>query len=192
MVPANNDLFISESFPVSLWNRHDNEGNEKGFCLFHDGIALALVNWQWLLIDAQFRGLMAQMSLSPLRLGLIEIWKGQRLQRMWRELLTTLLWFYVFGFMSYFYYYYIAYLKGMYDRKLQIVSNGEAVRVVSFLVRRNFPKRILYCCMRNSCMFEFNMLFAKILSLFFFIQKNITFSFRTESNSLLFPNLPIN
>ena len=85
--------------------------------------------------------------------------------------------------MSYFYYYYIAYLKGMYDRKLQIVSNGEAVRVVSFLVRRNFPKRILYCCMRNSCMFEFNMLFAlskkkkntcflpKYSSLFFFWYK---------------------
>ena len=78
-------------FLLACENRRDNEGNEKGFCLFHDGIALALVNWQWLLIDAQFRGLMAQMSLSPLRLGLIEIWKGQRLQRMWCELLTTLL-----------------------------------------------------------------------------------------------------
>ena len=153
-------IFISESFPVSLWNRHDNEGNEKGFCLFHDGIALALVNWQWLLIDAQFRCfLMAQMSLSQLRLGLIEIWERKRLQRMWCELLTTLLWFYVFGFMSYFYFYYIAYLKGMYDRKLQIVSIGEAVRL--------FPSSYAGIFQNVSCIVEWEIRACLNLTYFF-------------------------
>ena len=145
-------IFISESFPVSLWKQTWQRGQWKRFLSFPwwhciGPCKLAVVT-DWRSIS-WFNG---PNVAFPAKIGFDWDLEGSETSKdvVWvaHDFVVILRFCFYVIFLLLLYCILKRYVRQEAPNNLKRRSR----EVVSFLVRMNFPKRILYCCMRNSCM----------------------------------------